>query len=78
VDTPEQILNVVQSEGFQPFKVLEVIHADWKDPALASLANDPAVHFSARINLHSVLAERQQQLTLRAVENWQRIDSGRK
>lgn len=69
---------LLMSEQSHSNEVLEFIHAEWQTPELAGVANDPTAYFSARINVHSLLAERQKQLTSRAIENWKKIDSAKK
>ena len=69
---------LLMSDPSNSNEILEVIHAEWKVPELASIASDPAAYFGARIGLDSILEQRQQQLTLRAVENWEQINPAHK
>ncbi|MEZ6034563.1 MAG: hypothetical protein R3C17_15815 [Planctomycetaceae bacterium] len=69
---------LLMSEQSNSNEVLEFIHAQWRAPELAAVANDPTDYFSRRIHIDSLLADRKLLLTLRAVENWKQIDSANK
>lgn len=64
-------------------EIRDVIHAEWNNPRFG-FANDPVAHFSARIRLQrkyesdSLLEDRRQQLTQRAVEHWKQINRSEK
>jgi HEAT repeat protein len=59
-------------------EIVEVVRTEWKLPEIASdIASgrlDTAAYFRVRIKLHPVVAERRRQLTMRAVEAWERLN----
>jgi HEAT repeat protein len=55
-------------------KVLDVVQSEWKDPDIARDNLDTARYFGGRIKLHPAVSKRQQQLTLRAKEAWDRLN----
>jgi hypothetical protein len=58
--------------------VVEVVMTEIKRPEIASDEVRSTAYFGARIKLHPVVAERQQALVTRTVQEWQRLHGSQK
>lgn len=58
--------------------IVEVVGIEWKSPAVASDGLDTAAYFREHIQLPPVVAEKQRQLTMRAVQEWERLNRSEK